>query len=593
MVGAEYFVSPGGSDTNPGTQAKPFATLGKAQAAVRALRAAGLPAKGVAVTLRGGTYRMTSQLLQTSADSGSADRPVIWRAYPGETVRLSGGKRITGWTAVTSGDANWGRIHAPATLYKASLGIAFYGTPGSPSAELFYDGEPMRLGRWPNSGLAAITGSGVSLVSSAALPAHDWASATALATANRPFAYVNTNGYRDELLRIDGVSGNRITLQSSTAPLDSQAVWYATNLLEEVDQPGEYWIDRLAGVVYFRPPDDVDPDLSGSEAIVSERTGFLLWVDSTASNIQFRGLTFEATQGDMVYVDAGSQSITFGSCRFRDSAGAGLIMAGSGHLVDRSVFQGLGTLGLVLRDTASSVTLSYNEVHRIARYLHRGMAGMAISGSGHAIRHNVIHHLPWAAIDYHATASLIELNEFYATQQEGGDSGTIFASGLNAATEIRHNYFHDVPRPAAPWYYSLTGIYVDANPGGPDTTGLDVHGNLFHRYGDGAPPSNYGMTAAIINKGSGNSFRERLRPRGRPLPVGHLCHHLRLYRQPGLGREDYASGGQRHPGPRLPRRSGREPRQPVERHPRRDRQLRGHPLRPDRLPAVGFAADPG
>ena len=161
----------------------------------------------------------------------------------------------------------------------------------------------------------------------------------------------------------------------------------------------------------------------------------------------------------------------------------------------------------MLKPTATSATLTYNEVHRIARHLRNGVAGMAISGTGHAIRHNVIHHLPWSAINYHATRSTIELNEFYATQQQGGDSGTIIASGQNVATEIRYNYFHDVPRPAAPWYYSLGGVYIETDETVPDATGFNVHGNVFHRYGDGVPTSKFGMTAAIVNKGSGNTFR--------------------------------------------------------------------------------------
>ena len=130
----------------------------------------------------------------------------------------------------------------------------------------------------------------------------------------------------------------------------------------------------------FRPPDDADPDVSGGEAIVSQFTGFLLWVDATASYLQVRGITFEAAQGDLVYVDTGSRNVTFERLHLRNSAGMGMIMAGTSHTVDRSVFTALGSLGLVLKSTASSATLTYNEVHRIARHLRNGVAGMAISG---------------------------------------------------------------------------------------------------------------------------------------------------------------------------------------------------------------------
>ena len=45
----EYFVSPGGNDANAGTSAEPFAMLGRARDAVRALKKEGLPKGGVAV----------------------------------------------------------------------------------------------------------------------------------------------------------------------------------------------------------------------------------------------------------------------------------------------------------------------------------------------------------------------------------------------------------------------------------------------------------------------------------------------------------------------------------------------------------------
>ena len=47
---ADFFVAPAGNDANPGTEAKPFATVQRAQQDV---------APGDTVFLRGGTYRMT------------------------------------------------------------------------------------------------------------------------------------------------------------------------------------------------------------------------------------------------------------------------------------------------------------------------------------------------------------------------------------------------------------------------------------------------------------------------------------------------------------------------------------------------------
>ena len=72
----------------------PFATLAKARDAVRALR------KPATVRIRAGTYALTEPLIFTPRDSGTPRSPVIYEAAPGETVVLSGGRRITGWKPV-------------------------------------------------------------------------------------------------------------------------------------------------------------------------------------------------------------------------------------------------------------------------------------------------------------------------------------------------------------------------------------------------------------------------------------------------------------------------------------------------------------
>jgi hypothetical protein len=90
---AELYVATNGSDTNPGTEAKPFATLERARDAVRALKTR----DGATVFVRGGTYFLTEPLVFTVADSGAKERPVTYAAAPGERPVISGGMPITGW----------------------------------------------------------------------------------------------------------------------------------------------------------------------------------------------------------------------------------------------------------------------------------------------------------------------------------------------------------------------------------------------------------------------------------------------------------------------------------------------------------------
>ncbi len=168
VFGAEYFVSPTGSDANTGTKVAPFLTLEKAKAVVRARIAAGVPAGGIVVWLRGGVYERTATLELTAADSGAdASRPVEWRGYPGESVRVVGGRHLdgSGFQPVTSASPVWNRLDASARgkvlqLDLRARGISDYGALNvrgfaiatGAAMEVAVDGKVLPLARWPDEG---------------------------------------------------------------------------------------------------------------------------------------------------------------------------------------------------------------------------------------------------------------------------------------------------------------------------------------------------------------------------------------------------------------------------------------------------------
>jgi hypothetical protein len=92
----DFFVSPAGNDMNPGTQEKPFASLKRAQQAVRQRIAQGLNSN-VQVVLREGVYQLAEPLLFEADDSGTDRFAVNYAASPGETVIISGGRKIANW----------------------------------------------------------------------------------------------------------------------------------------------------------------------------------------------------------------------------------------------------------------------------------------------------------------------------------------------------------------------------------------------------------------------------------------------------------------------------------------------------------------
>jgi hypothetical protein len=104
---ATYYVSPTGSDDNPGTMSAPFLTVGKARDVVRTINSN--MTADIRVYLRGGTYNLTGPVTFAPQDSGTRGYRIFYQAYPGETPVLNGATKVTGWTQHSG------------SIYKASL----------------------------------------------------------------------------------------------------------------------------------------------------------------------------------------------------------------------------------------------------------------------------------------------------------------------------------------------------------------------------------------------------------------------------------------------------------------------------------------
>jgi len=133
--GADFYVATNGHDINPGTREKPFATLARAQQAVR--EPDKTSAGRVSVLVREGTYYLEEPLTFGPGDSGTVERPVTYAAYENEVVTLSGGRRL---------DCKWtqykGRI-MKCELPDVKQGRLHFG-------QLFVNGRRQHRARFPN-----------------------------------------------------------------------------------------------------------------------------------------------------------------------------------------------------------------------------------------------------------------------------------------------------------------------------------------------------------------------------------------------------------------------------------------------------------
>jgi len=116
-MAADLYVVTNGNDAWSGRLAEPnaektdgpFATLGRARDEIRKMKAVGgthaspLPAGGVTVLVRGGTYCLKEPLVLEPADSGTEKGAITYAAYQGEKVTLKGSRAITGVRLVRLG----------------------------------------------------------------------------------------------------------------------------------------------------------------------------------------------------------------------------------------------------------------------------------------------------------------------------------------------------------------------------------------------------------------------------------------------------------------------------------------------------------
>ena len=284
-----------------GSNDRPFTSLTQARDAVRRWRRAGsgsAAAGNATVHLVPGLYtaREGVPLTLTAEDGGAPDAWTHWKAWdPADPPRLSAGVAVPSHLFRPS-------AHDSRVLVANLTGLlddtgAFGPPPGEGSnvgscfhnhSELFFDGLPQTVARWPNEfvdGSAAYAGVELRRWARAAsadvssvdppydevlVPAEEDCPALKNAWQQQGTGWMH--GYWDEdwadrHVKLQSVTANgtlRMLCQHPRAgAVGCQKVlpgarWYAQNLLSECDSPGEYFVDRERRLLYFYPPSPID-----------------------------------------------------------------------------------------------------------------------------------------------------------------------------------------------------------------------------------------------------------------------------------------------------------------------------------------------
>lgn len=290
--GNTYYVSPSGSDNNPGTIAQPFKTVEKARETVDAIN--DNMTEDIIVYLRGGQYSISDPIKFDSSDSGSNDYHVIYKAYDGEIPVIDGGVKLpNNWvdhsgvikklqlTSIPAGDfrnlyVNDERAYR-ARGNEIKPWAAKKDSEGNIIGMIFNNTD---IGSWNNM-------EDMELV----WPELGWSSS------RLPVSNVEAYGSDRQTLYIEPMSMKWNYSSHGAISVRASANLYAENALELLDEPGEFYLDKDTKTLYYYPRNG--QNMSTAEVYVPV-VETLVDIKGTSlsnkvKNLQFEGIHFKHT----------------------------------------------------------------------------------------------------------------------------------------------------------------------------------------------------------------------------------------------------------------------------------------------------------
>lgn len=526
---ADYYVSTEGDDDNIGSITAPFKTIDKAQLTVReAIKSAKVSNEGLIVAIKGGEYN-TSGLVFNNEDTIDGKR-VRYTAYDNTPVIINGGVRLT------SGDFNKVEGEAKSRLNSEiadkvySINLSEYGITaeslgqlysvgafttadkydgdhvGANPTEVFFNDKRMDIARYPNKGETLDIKKVNDLGDCYEPKPQDY----------RP-EWLNTRNPRGGTFTVDNKTNNRIKswknlddvwvfgyfywdwadMSSTIKNYDPNkgsitmeycskygyqkgADYYFYNVLEELDAPGEYYIDRENLKLYLYP----EGDISDAEVMLSLITDDIITVEESAKNITFEGLTLQCGRGSGVTVDG--ESIIITDSIIKNIAENGVKIRGKNnklsnsevtHIGKNAVWVGSEMLngdGEDIRENGlmpENNIVDNNVLHDFGEVQRTYISGVSIHGVGNTASHNEIYNAPHMGIFYEGNDHMIEYNYLHDVVKDSTDAGAIYA-GRNLSyygNVIRYNCIDTI----GGGEFAPDGIYFDDG-----LSGQTAYGNL-------------------------------------------------------------------------------------------------------------------
>jgi len=490
-MGREYFVAVDGDDGNAGTVDAPFGSIERARDAIREL-GVGKAREPITVFLRGGVYFLSRTIEFSPTDSGSLDAPIVYAAYKDEHVVISGGAEL---------DMSWKRsgngvFQADVSDYGALI-----------FDQLFIDGQRQHMARYPNYSAAGpvVSGGGYSSINvpvfgGTAEDAIDpervkgWSDPTTGFVHALHGALWGSHHYKIESADVNGVVQLLGGWQENRSRHGMHKKFrFVENIFEELDAPGEWFLDRKTMTLYVIPPEGIDltkatltttalKELFVIKGTMAQPVEYLAFKNlgfehsarvfmepyekmtrgdwslaklaavylEGARAIEIRDCHFQRLGGTAVYLRDYCRHVGVTGCSFNDICESAVVLVGD---LDSAYSPSVGyhnnvpldevdlTVGPRTQNHPAYCTIRDNLIHDIG-LLGKQTAGVFMSiARDITVSHNTIYNVPRSGItinDGSFGGHLIEHNDVFSTVRETGDHGPFNSWGRDRHWQTGH-----------------------------------------------------------------------------------------------------------------------------------------------------------
>lgn len=540
MEKIEFWIAANGNDEHTGTEQMPLKTTEEALARIRKA-----DYQSASVYYKGGKYFWSKPIVLTDAD-----HDIRFCAAGEETPEICGAFPITGWKEETvNGITMWvTRIEEGKRQFRS----------------MFNEKAVLPRPRWPKKDFFSVKNA----LDEEGYGIHDAIYKMDPNVRMNYAMYVDPQDlmdfknktdvtvrvihyWKDEIVDIkdmDLASGHIVFSRPATMTIKTGDRYYFENVWEAMSEPGEWYMDRTSGNLYYIPFPEERIEQAHLYAASTEQ----LVVCDGGQNISFEGLDFRMTDWSIptktfnscgadhhqaaydviptfYFTNAGR--ITFKDCRFSRIMGNCLKFGYNvqGITVTGNSFQNLGAnaiyvVGANLKKENPSVTrdflISDNLIAQYGQYFFNATALGILHGAEGEISNNEIHDGYYTAITigwvwgygYSVTSDiLVKQNHIYNVGLNLlSDMGAVYTLGVKEGIVITENVIHNV-KANLQYGYGGWGIYTDEG-----SSNVWITKNVVYDCNSTAFYQHYGRDNIVINnilafaeEGQVSSFRDQ------------------------------------------------------------------------------------